>query len=204
MRALLLVTLALTISAGFVSAAQSDESYYERVVAGDDRTSCDEVGWALLAEQMTSTVTEEELVEHAACSGGATGLLLMVGCLEPIRRTLGPVGPDLGEVWVSCTVMMGNLTNQAVTVTPADLSLVDAEGNSYPYSLEASAVVKSVLRPQELAVGSDPAIGLPSFEIPEDVEPPYLIVWEPAINGKPSEPVWIAVDRFIELPEPQG
>jgi hypothetical protein len=37
--------------------------------------------------------------------------------------------------------------------------------------------------------------------IPEDLESPHILVWEPGVDGAPLGPVWIVVDRLITLPE---
>jgi len=200
MRALILVAFALLAAVPIGGNAQDDPSYYDQVVAQDDRTACDETGWSVLETEITSTQSMSFMIEHAACIDGENGLILLSGCMEPVFRTMAAVAPDPGEAWVSCSVMVSNGSVEGFLISPTDFSLVDSRGTQYPFSLAAS-VIPSSLRPQELPLRGDPVVGLVTFAIPEATQPPYLLVWEPGVNGVALDPVWIVVDRLIELPE---
>jgi hypothetical protein len=202
MRTSILVAFALLVGMPTVGSAQNEPTYYDEVVAQDDATVCDETGWSMIESEMTSTQPESFMIQHAACMDGENGLVLLSACAEPVHQTLVEVGPDPGEAWVSCTVMATNGSIDDFVLNPADFPLVNSQGTQYLYSLAASVVGgTSTLQPQELAPGSDPVIGLVAFAIPEAIEPPYLVVWEPGVNGVALDPLWIVVDRLIELPE---
>jgi hypothetical protein len=68
MRALALLTVAVVAALPSSSSAQGDvPSYYDQVIAADDRTTCDETGWSLIASDMTSTMSEAFAIALAAC-----------------------------------------------------------------------------------------------------------------------------------------
>jgi hypothetical protein len=202
MRVLILAFALFVTVLPAITSAQSGENYLDRVVAADDRTACDETGWSMIESEMTTTLSDSYLLEHAACSNGEHDLALMAGCNEPMRQTLVEAGPDPGEAWIGCSVMVINGSVHDFILAPADFSLADKEGTPYPFSVAASIMGgPSALRVQNLPAGSDPIIGLVAFAIPDDLDPPYLLVWEPGVNGVALSPVWIVVDRLIELPD---
>jgi hypothetical protein len=207
MRALILVAFALLAAMPTVSSAQDEPSYYDQVVAQDDPTGvCDETGWSVLTSEITSreTATVSFMNEHAACINGDTGIALVSSCTVPLLRSMMKPGsgPDPGEAWVACTVMLMNGGIEGVLISQTDFSLVDSQGTAYPYTLAPSVQGGTEMLQDQVSVPlGDPVAGFVAFAVPETIEPPYLLVWEPGINGVALDPVWIVLDRLEQLPE---
>ena len=194
---LLLIISATTI---FPAAAQTDPTpapqpgFIATVVARDNPSVCDTVGWAFLPEEIQENSVN--LTRQGACHDGV-GAVMFGACAEPFKHSDGIVGPEAGQADVFCRIMVQIGEGSNVTVDPEDFYIVDDQGFRYPVNLEILDTMpgEHKLHMTEVPPG-DAITGRLPFTTPDNLPSPFVLLWWPSIP--PDQiPLGIIIDRTV-------
>lgn len=174
----------------------------EAAIDADNPDQCDDIGWALLSEEVPETDTE--IAHHASCHTDA-GMVLFGGCFEPVMNDADnpPVDPALfGKIHIFCTVTVFAATEGTeILVGPADFVLINEDRRELTVDLATLEKLPEGMRLDPVTLSfEDVAGGWIVFVSEEALAEPFLLAWDTPTSG-PLTLAAIVVDRLDTLPD---
>ncbi len=193
----LFITLAVPVHAQ-QTVSRNTRSYPEEVrnIAGlNNPYRCDHIAWSLAPQE------EADEVMTAACSDWGAVYVSMCGNFAPFDQDdllFDVYGPRPNHVWAGCIVMVSNVGDDDLMVSPTDFTLIDAKGLRYQPDMLATLLDPDTAFPFDPNVGQGQSVGgLVVFEVPKvDRNKPYRLEVEAPLFSD-AEDVVIIIDPHI-------
>lgn len=193
----LIITMASPVHAQ-QTVTRNPRLYPEQVrkIAGlNNPYRCDHIAWSLAPRE------EPDEVMTLACSDW--GALYATACgnfapLNPGDMLFDIYGPSPNHVWVACAVLVTNVGDDDLMVSPTDFTLIDAKGYRYQPDMTATLLDPDTAFPFDPNVGQGQSVGgLVVFEVPKvDTNKPYRLEVEAPLFSD-AEDVVIIIDPHI-------
>jgi hypothetical protein len=166
------------------------------IARSDSATECDEIGWSV----NPASYSEDDFEHVASC---AFPMVYVAACADVTSAARGAMfgGPSGGDVWIACTVFVGNAGTDSEVISPFDFALVTGSNHRYNTSFDPIVVFPSaeVLEPITLPPDQNTS-GTIWFVVSRSDATPFRIEIEPPfLSG--AEPGVIIMDYLLDVDE---
>jgi len=156
---------------------------------------CDHIAWSLAPHE------EPDEVMTLACSEWGAVYASTCGNFAPFDQDdllFDIFGPSPNHVWAGCIVVVSNVGDDDLMVSPTDFTLIDAEGFRYQTDMMATLLNSDAAFPFDPNVGFGQSVGgLVVFEVPKiDRNTPYRLEVEAPLFSD-AEDVVIIIDPYL-------